>query len=139
MADEAGLTTKQKEVVSVLKEGRTTPKHIVDNSTPPSKHSAQDHLRNLRIAGVVEKVNRGLYQLGEDESRTSAGDRRWSTSSSAPSCSSTSSPASTSSPFVETPREMQEHHPNVDVADEQTRLIEFTDGVCPQKNRKKQR
>lgn len=69
MADSAALSEKQKEVVSVLREGRATPKHIVDNSSLPSKHAAQHHLKELRLNGVVEKVNTGLYELGD-----SAGD-----------------------------------------------------------------
>lgn len=61
------LSEKQTEVVSVLQEGRATPKHIVDNSSLPSKHAAQHHLRELRLAGHVEKVNSGLYGLAADE------------------------------------------------------------------------
>lgn len=68
--DESTLTQKQREVVDVLAEGRATPKHIVDETSLPSKHAAQHHLRELRIDGVVEKVNTGLYEIGD-----TAGDR----------------------------------------------------------------
>ncbi|QGA82006.1 hypothetical protein [Halomicrobium sp. LC1Hm] len=67
MADSAALSPKQKEVVSVLREGRATPQHIVDNSSLPSKHAAQHHLKELRLDGVVQKVNTGLYGLAADE------------------------------------------------------------------------
>lgn len=67
MADTAALSEKQKEVVSVLREGRATPKHIVDNTSLPSKHAAQHHLQELRLDGHVEKVNSGLYGLAADE------------------------------------------------------------------------
>jgi len=65
MADTADLSPKQSEVVEVLREGRATPQHIVDNTSLPSKHAAQHHLRELRLDGHVEKVNTGLYELGD--------------------------------------------------------------------------
>ncbi|ELZ96456.1 hypothetical protein C440_04893 [Haloferax mucosum ATCC BAA-1512] len=65
MANENALSPKQSEVVSVLREGRATPKHIVDQTSLPSKHAAQHHLRELRLDGRVEKVNVGLYELVE--------------------------------------------------------------------------
>lgn len=63
MADENAQSPKQNEVVEVLREGRATPKHIVDHTSLPSKHAAQHHLKELQLAGKVEKVNVGLYEL----------------------------------------------------------------------------
>ena len=66
MSVEDRLTDTQREVVEVLREGRATPQHIEENTTIPSKHAVQHHLKELRLANVVEKVNTGLYELNDE-------------------------------------------------------------------------
>lgn len=69
MTDSNRLTEKQEAVVEVLRDGRATPKHIVDSSEQiPSKYSANDHLTQLRAKDVVNRVNKGLYELATDPS-----------------------------------------------------------------------
>lgn len=64
--EEQRLTPTQEEVVDVLREGRATPQHIEQNTSIPSKHAVQHHLKELRLADVVEKVNTGLYELNDE-------------------------------------------------------------------------
>ncbi|MWV65644.1 hypothetical protein GRS48_12560 [Halorubrum sp. JWXQ-INN 858] len=66
MSVEEQLTDTQREVVEVLREGRATPQHIEQNTTIPSKHAVQHHLKELRLADVVIKVNTGLYELSDE-------------------------------------------------------------------------
>ena len=61
MSDE--LTDKQSEVIDVLLEGRATPALIRKQTSLPSKHAVNDHLTKLRAKSVVQKVDRGLYEL----------------------------------------------------------------------------
>ncbi|MCU4750877.1 hypothetical protein OB919_02590 [Halobacteria archaeon AArc-curdl1] len=63
---EEQLTDTQREVVEVLREGRATPQHIEQNTTIPSKHAVQHHLKELRLSDVVTKVNTGLYDLNDE-------------------------------------------------------------------------
>ena len=66
MSVEDRLTDTQREVVEVLREGRATPQHIEENTTIPSKHAVQYHLKELRLADIVIKVNTGLYELNDE-------------------------------------------------------------------------
>ncbi|SNZ12362.1 regulatory protein, arsR family [Natronoarchaeum philippinense] len=67
MSAEQKPTPTQEEVIEVLREGRATPNHIKENTSIDSKHAVQHHLKELRLAGLVEKVNTGLYELANDK------------------------------------------------------------------------
>lgn len=77
----------QEEVIEVLREGRATPRLLLDETSIDEKQTVQYHLRQLRAEDRVQKVCRGLYALDPSErtempahatidtdSRTSAGD-----------------------------------------------------------------
>lgn len=60
-------TKTQEEVIELMQEGRATPKHILENTSIDSKHAVQHHLKQLRLAGHVEKITTGLYELTDDD------------------------------------------------------------------------
>lgn len=57
------LTDRQRDVVAVLREGRATPRYILEETSIDHRNTVQTHLGNLRAEGVVRKVSRGLYEL----------------------------------------------------------------------------
>lgn len=54
------------EVIDVLRDGRATPKYIIEETSIDEKQTAQYHLRQLRAESIVDKVSRGLYALAGD-------------------------------------------------------------------------
>lgn len=52
-------------VLSVLKEGRANPKHLM-NETGLEKGEVEYALRRLRDAGWISRPSRGLYEFVED-------------------------------------------------------------------------
>lgn len=53
------------DVVDILREGRGTPSYLADR-TGESRQLVSQRLRDLQMAGFVEKVHTGLYELAED-------------------------------------------------------------------------
>jgi len=53
------------EIIDVLREGRATPSYLSER-TGESRQLISQRLRDLRLAGVVEKIHKGLYELDED-------------------------------------------------------------------------
>lgn len=52
-------------IIDVLREGRGTPSYLSDR-TGESRQLMSQRLRDLRLAGTVEKIHKGLYELAED-------------------------------------------------------------------------
>lgn len=53
------------EIIDILAEGRGTPSYLAER-TGESRQLVSKRLRDLQMAGVVEKVHKGLYELSED-------------------------------------------------------------------------
>jgi len=64
----------REEVIEALREGRVTPRHLLDTTSIEAKQTAQYHLRELRAEGRVERVSRGLYELVDDDTDESDGE-----------------------------------------------------------------
>lgn len=64
---EAQPKSTRDEVIDVLREGRSTPHHICEETSIDEKQTVQYHLRQLRAEGRVEKVSRGLYALTDGD------------------------------------------------------------------------
>lgn len=60
--DQFRPTDRQREIIELLEEGRVNPRLIREN-TDMSKQTIEYHLTQLRDAGWVTKVTRGLYEL----------------------------------------------------------------------------
>ena len=58
-------TENDEKVLNVLKEGRSNPLYIREESGL-TKQRVNESLGRLRSAGWVQKVTRGLYELEED-------------------------------------------------------------------------
>lgn len=65
MANPEDLDELHWEIVDVLREGRATPAYLAER-TGESRQLVSQRLRDLRMAGYVEKVHKGLYELEED-------------------------------------------------------------------------
>lgn len=52
-------------IIDVLKEGRATPSYLADR-TGESRQLVSHRLRDLQMAGAIEKIHKGLYELSED-------------------------------------------------------------------------
>ena len=52
-------------IVDIMREGRATPSYLADR-TDESRQLVSHRLRDLTMAGYVEKVHTGLYELIED-------------------------------------------------------------------------
>lgn len=57
------------EIVEELREGRCTPSYLAEQ-TDESRQLISQRLRDLVMAGYVEKVHKGLYELKEDPDGT---------------------------------------------------------------------
>jgi|APHM01.1.fsa_nt_gi Bacterial regulatory protein, arsR family. len=53
------------EIIQELRDGRCTPSYLAEN-TGESRQLISQRLRDLVMAGFVEKVHTGLYELVED-------------------------------------------------------------------------
>lgn len=53
------------EIVEELREGRCTPSYLAEQ-TDESRQLVSQRLRDLVMAGYVEKIHTGLYELKED-------------------------------------------------------------------------
>jgi len=73
MADpEDQLDALHRDIIDVLREGRATPSYLSER-TGESRQLISQRLRDLQLAGFVEKIHKGLYELDEDP-REPAGD-----------------------------------------------------------------
>lgn len=61
------------EIIDILREGRVTPSYL-SQRTGESRQLVSQRLRDLRLAGLVEKVHKGLYELDEDPRGSSGTD-----------------------------------------------------------------
>jgi DNA-binding transcriptional ArsR family regulator len=66
MVDEDELDTLHWEIIDVLREGRSIPSHLASR-TGESRQLISRRLKELRMANVVTKVHRGLYELNPEE------------------------------------------------------------------------
>ena len=57
------------EIIDELREGRCTPSYLSEK-TGESRQLISQRLRDLVMAGFVEKIHTGLYQLVEDPRQT---------------------------------------------------------------------
>lgn len=53
------------EIIEILREGRVTPSYL-GSETGESRQLVSQRLRDLQLAGFVEKVHKGLYELDDD-------------------------------------------------------------------------
>lgn len=53
------------EIIEVLREGRGTPS-LLSERLDESRQLVSQRLRDLQMAGYVEKIHTGLYELVED-------------------------------------------------------------------------
>lgn len=53
------------EIVDALRDGRCTPSYLADQ-TGESRQLVSHRLRDLQMAGYVEKIHTGLYELVDD-------------------------------------------------------------------------
>lgn len=66
MADpETDFDDLHQEILSHLREGRVTPSYLAE-LTDESRQLISSRLRDLTMAGYVEKIHTGLYELVED-------------------------------------------------------------------------
>lgn len=65
MAGADDLDDLHREILDVLAEGRGTPSYLAER-TGESRQLVSQKLRDLRMAGFVERVHTGLYELVED-------------------------------------------------------------------------
>lgn len=70
MADHDELDELHEEIIDVLQEGRCTPSYLAE-ITGESRQLISQRLRDLVMAGYVEKVHTGLYELVDDPQRDS--------------------------------------------------------------------
>lgn len=66
MADADDLDGLHWEIIDKLREGRATPSYLAEH-TGESRQLVSARLRDLQMAGIVEQVHRGLYELHPDE------------------------------------------------------------------------
>lgn len=65
MAGAEDLDSLHREILDVLSEGRGTPSYLAER-TGESRQLISQKLRDLRMAGFVERVHTGLYELVDD-------------------------------------------------------------------------
>lgn len=53
------------DIIDVLREGRATPSYLSER-TGESRQLISQRLRDLQLAGFVEKIHKGLYELDKD-------------------------------------------------------------------------
>lgn len=53
------------DIIEVLREGRATPSYL-SKRTDESRQLVSQRLRDLRLTGTVEKIDKGLYELVDD-------------------------------------------------------------------------
>lgn len=54
------------DIIDVLREGRATPRYLASR-VDESRQLVSNRLRDLQMAGVIIQIDRGLYELNEDE------------------------------------------------------------------------
>lgn len=69
MADPNDLDELHWAIIEELQEGRCTPSYLAEK-TGESRQLVSQRLRDLVMAGFVEKVHTGLYELVEDPDST---------------------------------------------------------------------
>lgn len=65
MAGADDLDDLHRQILDVLSEGRATPSYLAER-TGESRQLMSHRLRDLRMAGYVERVHTGLYELVDD-------------------------------------------------------------------------
>lgn len=65
MDPEQDFDELHREVITVLREGRATPSYLAER-TDESRQLVSQRLRDLQMAGYVEKIHTGLYELTDD-------------------------------------------------------------------------
>lgn len=65
MADSEDFDELHWKIIGELREGRCTPSYLADE-TNESRQLVSQRLRDLMMAGYVDKVHTGLYELVED-------------------------------------------------------------------------
>lgn len=73
MADPEDLDELHWAIISELRDGRCTPSYLAEQ-TGESRQLISQRLRDLVMAGLVEKVHTGLYELVEDPQENSPAD-----------------------------------------------------------------
>lgn len=66
MADATDLDETHWAIIEVLQEGRATPKYL-SKRVGESRQLVSKRLRDLQMADVVTLIDRGLYELNEEE------------------------------------------------------------------------
>jgi DNA-binding Lrp family transcriptional regulator len=65
MADAEDLDDLHWSIIEELRDGRCTPSYLAEQ-TGESRQLVSQRLRDLVMAGIVQKVHTGLYELAED-------------------------------------------------------------------------
>lgn len=73
MASADDLDDLHREIIDVLREGRVTPSYLAER-TGESRQLMNQRLRDLTMAGYVERIHTGLYELVEDPREKDAGE-----------------------------------------------------------------
>ena len=53
------------QIIDILRDGRGTPSYLAEE-TDESRQLVSQRLRDLQMAGYVEKIHTGLYELAEE-------------------------------------------------------------------------
>lgn len=69
MADPEDLDNLHWRIIEELREGRCTPSYLAEK-IGESRQLISQRLRDLVMAGYVEKIHTGLYELTEDPDQT---------------------------------------------------------------------
>lgn len=56
-------TEDQQKILDLMIEGRVNPRYLRENLEDMSKQNIEYHLQQLRSAGWIRRVTRGLYEL----------------------------------------------------------------------------
>ena len=65
MNEQFSPSKRQREILELLQEGRVNPRLIRERTDGMSKQTIEYHLRELRAAGWIHRVTRGLYEIDD--------------------------------------------------------------------------
>ena len=65
MGNEEELDELHQEIITELRDGRCTPSYVSER-TGESRQLVSQRLRDLVMAGYVQKIHKGLYELVDD-------------------------------------------------------------------------
>lgn len=66
MADPDDLDDLHRAIIDVLREGRGTPRYL-SKRVGESRQLVSKRLRDLQMAGIIDQIDRGLYELNPEE------------------------------------------------------------------------